>query len=210
MTRSTLLYTQDFLANVKGKLKKTDIVDHCKRERATTKWKFHKFTIVAVVSSVLKVEAMGCKGTVLRFEKPQGDLSKFRKKNTRQPYNDNLCLFTTPGLHLYGIDRLETETSKTFTFFLKYCEEGITQKFNVFIWTLFQKLKTYCSPISFCTVLISLTENSLLSLLLEVFKSMTKVSNFYVTTITFATSITKVQHQKLSMHYLWHIFLKNW
>ena len=50
----------------------------------------------------------------------------------------------------------------------------------------------------FCMILISLTENSLAKLLVEVFKKTTKVSNFYVTTITFARSTTSKRFSKLS------------
>ena len=40
------------------------------------------------------------------------------EKNTRKPYNDNLCLFKALALHLHGNDRLEEETSKLFNLFL--------------------------------------------------------------------------------------------
>ena len=39
------------------------------------------------------------------------------KKNTRKPYNDNLCLFRAVALHLFGNERLEEETSKLFNLF---------------------------------------------------------------------------------------------
>ena len=38
-------------------------------------------------------------------------------KNTRKPYNDNLCLFRAVALHLFGNERLEEETSKLFNLF---------------------------------------------------------------------------------------------
>ena len=40
------------------------------------------------------------------------------EENTRQPYNDNLCLFRTLALHLHGTQRLEEETSKLFNLFI--------------------------------------------------------------------------------------------
>ena len=40
------------------------------------------------------------------------------KENTRQPYNDNLCLFRALALHLQGTQRLEEETSKLFILFI--------------------------------------------------------------------------------------------
>ena len=39
------------------------------------------------------------------------------KKNTRKPYNDNLCLFRALALHLHGNEGLEEETSKLFNLF---------------------------------------------------------------------------------------------
>ena len=36
------------------------------------------------------------------------------EENTRQAYNENLCLFRALALHLHGTQRLEEETSKLF------------------------------------------------------------------------------------------------
>ena len=40
------------------------------------------------------------------------------EENTRQPYNDNLCLFCALALHLHGNHRLEEEISKSFNLFI--------------------------------------------------------------------------------------------
>ena len=40
------------------------------------------------------------------------------EKNTRKPYNDNLCLFRALAFHWHGNERLEEETSKFFNLFL--------------------------------------------------------------------------------------------
>ena len=40
------------------------------------------------------------------------------EENTRQPYNDNLCLFRALALHLHAYQRLEEETSKMFNSFI--------------------------------------------------------------------------------------------
>ena len=40
-------------------------------------------------------------------------------QNTKQPYNDNLCLFRALAVHLHGITNLETSTSKIFKDFLE-------------------------------------------------------------------------------------------
>ena len=59
---------------------------------------------------------MGCKDAVL----PEPLLRNGRinclknEENTRQPYNDNKCLFRALALHLHGNQRLEEETSNIF------------------------------------------------------------------------------------------------
>ena len=40
------------------------------------------------------------------------------EENTRQPYNDNLCLFLALALHSHGTQRVENEMSKLFILFL--------------------------------------------------------------------------------------------
>ena len=40
------------------------------------------------------------------------------EENTREPYNDNMCLFRALALHLHGNQRLEEETSNLFNLFL--------------------------------------------------------------------------------------------
>ena len=59
---------------------------------------------------------MGCKNAVLPKRLLRDDTINCLtfEKNTRQPYNDNLCLFRALALHLHGAQRLEEETSKLF------------------------------------------------------------------------------------------------
>ena len=40
-------------------------------------------------------------------------------QNTKQPYNDTLCLFRAIAVHLHGTTNLETSTSKIFNDFLE-------------------------------------------------------------------------------------------
>ena len=109
-----------------------DIIDLCTRERANTKWKFYKLTNVTVFAALLKDLPMGCKDTVL----PEPLLKNHNvncltfERNTRPPYNDNLCLFRALALHLHGNERLEEETSKFFNLFLNNSEEGDVSKFQ--------------------------------------------------------------------------------
>ena len=63
---------------------------------------------------------MGCKDAVL----PEPQLKNqtinclLFEENMRQPYNDNLCLFRAPALHVHENQRLEKETSKILNLFI--------------------------------------------------------------------------------------------
>ena len=75
---------------------------------------------------------MGCKDSVL----PEPLLKNQKvncltfEKNTRKPYNDNLCFFRALALHLHGNERLEEETSKIFNLFLNNSREAEPSKFH--------------------------------------------------------------------------------
>ena len=132
MERTKLVCTQADMTNLKKRMQKMDIVDLCTRERSNTKWKFYKLTNLTILASLLIDVAMGCKDTVL----PEPLLKHHNmncltfEKNTRQPYNDNLCLFRALALHLHGNEKLEEETSKIFNFFLNNCGEGYPSMFQ--------------------------------------------------------------------------------
>ena len=132
MERSKLVCTPDDITNLKEKLQKMDIVDLCTRERANTKWKFYKLTNLTVFAALLKDVPMGCKDSVLTkpLLKNQNVNCLTFEKNTRKPYNDNLCLFRAVALHLFGNERLEEETSKIFNLFLNNCGEADPSKFQ--------------------------------------------------------------------------------
>ena len=132
MEKSKLVCTPDDFVNLKEKIQKMDIIDLCTRERTNTKWKFYKLTNVTIFAALLKDIPMGCKDTVL----PEPLLKNHNvncltfEKNTRQPYNDNLCLFRALALHLFGNEKLEEETSKIFSLFLNNIEESDVSKFQ--------------------------------------------------------------------------------
>ena len=77
-------------------------------------------TNLTVFAALLKDLPMGCKNAVL----PKPHLKNCTincltfEENTRQPYNDNLCIFCALALHLHGNQRLEEETSKLFNLFI--------------------------------------------------------------------------------------------
>ena len=74
---------------------------------------------MTIFASLLKDKPMGSKDTVL----PEPLLRNHNEncltveRNTRQPYNENLCLFRALALHLHGNEKLEEETSKIFNLF---------------------------------------------------------------------------------------------
>ena len=120
LDRSKLVCTHDDLAKLKDFLNKTDVIETCSRERMNTKWRFYKLTNLTVFAALLKDVPMGCKNAVL----PEPVLKNHIincvtfEQNTRQPYNDNLCLFRALALHMHGNQRLEEETSKLFNLFI--------------------------------------------------------------------------------------------
>ena len=95
MERLKLICTPEDFTNLEEKLLKMDFVDLCTRERANTKWKFYKLTNLTVFAALLKEVPMGCKDSVLPepLLKNQKASCLTFEKNTRKPYNDNLCLF---------------------------------------------------------------------------------------------------------------------
>ena len=103
LDRSILVCTRDDLAKLKDMLNKSDVIVSCSRERLSTKWRFYKLTNLTVLAASHKNEPMGCKDAVL--PEPllkNGSINCLTfEENTRQPYNDNLCLFRALALHLH-------------------------------------------------------------------------------------------------------------
>ena len=120
LDRSKLVCTHDDLAKLKGFPNKTDVIESCSRERMNTKWRFYKLTNLTVFGALLKDVPIGCKNAVLPVPLLRnGTINCLTyKENTRQPYNDNLCLFRALAVHLHGTQRLEKETSKLFNLFI--------------------------------------------------------------------------------------------
>ena len=85
-----------------------------------TKWRFYKLTNLTVFAALLKDVPMGCKSALLPELLLRNDTINCLtyEENTRQPHNDNLCLFRALALNLHGTQRLEEEPSKLFKFFI--------------------------------------------------------------------------------------------
>ena len=120
LDRSKLVCTHDDLAKLKDFLNRTDVIKSCSWERMNTKWRFYKLAILTLIAALRKDVPMGCKNAVL----PELLLRNGRincltyEENTRQSYNDNLCLFRALALHFHGTQRLEEETSELFDLFI--------------------------------------------------------------------------------------------
>ena len=120
LEQSKLVNNKDDMSKLKESLKKTDVIESCTKERTNKKWRFFKLTNLTIFAALLRDIPMGCKDAVL----PESLLRNRSinwlnfEKDTRKPYNDNLCLFRAFALHLHGNERLEEETSKLFNLFL--------------------------------------------------------------------------------------------
>ena len=120
LDRSKLVCTQDDLAKLKDFLNKTDVMESCSREKLNKKWRFYKLTNLILFATLLRDLPMGCKNAVL--PKPPLENRTINcltfEKNTRQPYNNNLCIFCALFLHMHKNQQLEEKTSKLFNLFI--------------------------------------------------------------------------------------------
>ena len=120
LNRSKLVCTHDDLVKLKDFLNKTEVTESCSRKKINTKWRFYKLTNLTVFAALLKDVPMGCKEAVLpKRLLRNGTINCLTfEENTRQPYNNNFCLFSALALHLHGFQRLVEETSKIFIIFI--------------------------------------------------------------------------------------------
>ena len=132
LDRSKLVCTKEDLEKLKSYLVKTDVIETCTRERNNTKWRFFKLTNLTVFAALLRDVPMGCKGAVLPepLLKNRNLYPLTYKENTRQPYNDNLCLFRALALHKHGNNKLEEETSTLFQLFMNEKEDLTSENFD--------------------------------------------------------------------------------
>ena len=200
MERSKLVRTQADTTNMKDRMQKKDIVDICTRGRSNTKWKFLKFTSLTISASLLKDVPMGCKDRVL----PEPLLKNHNvnwltfERNTNQPYNDNLCLFRALALHLHGNKKLEEETSRKFNIFLNNSEERDPSNFQGVHMTDIPKVEEMLQLNIFLYDLDFVDGELIGELARRSIQTLEKASNFYATTITFATSTTSMHCSKRS------------
>ena len=120
------------------------------------------------------------------------------ERNTRQPYNDNLCLFRALALQLHGNEKLEEETSKIFNLFLNNSGEGDPSKFQGVHMTDMPKVEEMLH-LNIFLYDIDFKDGELIGeLCRRSIQKFEKVSSFYATTTTFATSTTSTHCLKLS------------
>ena len=114
------------------------------------KWKFYKVTNLTVFALLIKDVLMGCKDTILpdQLLKNHNVICLTFERSTRQPYNDNFCLFRALALHLHGNENWRRRLRKYPKFSSITVRKETSQISKVFIWVIFQKLKTCCNSIS--------------------------------------------------------------
>ena len=112
--------SSDDLAKMKDFLNKTDVIESCSREIINTNWRLYKLTNLKVFAALLKNVLIGCKDAVLPEPLYQNHTinNLTFEGNTRQPYNNILCLLRALALHLQGTQRLHEETPKLFNLFI--------------------------------------------------------------------------------------------
>ena len=135
---------------------------------------------------------MGCKETVL----PEPLLKNHNvnyltfERNTRQPYNDNLCLFRALALHLQGNEKLDEETSKTFNRFLNNSEERDPSKIQGVHMIDIAEVEEMLQLNIFLYDIDFVDGELIGELARRSIQKFEKSVNFYATTTTFATSTT--------------------
>ena len=142
---------------------------------------------------------MGCRDTVIpeSFLKSHNVICLTFWRDTEQPHNDQLCWFRELALHLHATLKLEVEISESLNSFRAHSDKRNPSKLQGVHLTRLTKSKTFWGSIFFLLILISVADNSLVSLLVGEFNNVTKVSTFYITTITFPTSATPTQLSKV-------------
>ena len=161
MKSSKLVGNVDYTSNLKMKLQRSFFVARCTwGERANTKWKFCKLTNVTVFASVLGNIPMGYNDTVLLelfWSTTLWRALLLREKWDNPTMASAVCL--EQFLYICILTTSWRKKLPKFSFFFSLrAKKGIRQKIKVFKWTTIQKLKTFCSWIFFCMILLPLME----------------------------------------------------
>ena len=123
---------QGGLGKTKDFLNKTDVTESCSREKMNTKWRIYKLTNLSVFAALLKDVPISCSDAVLlKLVLKNHTISCPRyEENTRQPYNNNLCLLPALTLHLHGTQRPQEKTSIYFKIFSNKMNGLSTDQFH--------------------------------------------------------------------------------
>ena len=91
------------MTKVKNLLSNIELIESLTRERANTKWNFHKMINIAMFAALLKQIPGGAKTQycqIHHWKKYYVKQLTF-EQSTRKPYNDTSCLFRALALHLH-------------------------------------------------------------------------------------------------------------
>ena len=206
--KSNLVRTEDDMTNVRKKSQKLDIVDHWTGERGNYDWKSYKIKTNTVFTTLIQVIPMGCEDTVFiaTLLKNYNVNCLTFDRNTTQPNNRILCLFRALDLHLRSNNELEQEN----VFHAKNEERDTSKSQGSQLNDIPKNEDIFHLNIFFTKCCFPSWTTYLLNLLVEVIRNTTKVSSFYVTTITLATSATLTQNSNLSVAISVTHFFKKW
>ena len=116
MERYTLDATTKHFTKFKKLLSNTVVIESCQRKRDITNWKFYKLLNVTFFAALLKVVPLGCKYALVPDPLMKNHCIKFStSENTREPRNDEICLFRALALCLD--ERPEEETTNFFNLY---------------------------------------------------------------------------------------------
>ena len=123
-----LLCTSADFTTIQNKTNQQNIIEFCAQERQNTKWRFKLITNLTIFATLLKNLPVGCPDSVILKPLLRNNHVNclVSNQNTKQPYNDKLCLFRALAVHPNGTTNLETSTSKIFNDFLEKsgCDPG--------------------------------------------------------------------------------------
>ena len=130
--RSKLVCTENDVNNMEKNWRKRMLLIIAQKKERTLREKITNLQLLQFLLRYSKINPWVVKQTViskLLWKNHHKNFLTF-ERNTRLPYNDNICLFRALALHLHVNDKLEGETAKTFNLFLAITEEGDTPKFQ--------------------------------------------------------------------------------
>ena len=114
-----LLCTKANLTTIQNKINQQNIIEVCTQEKQKLNWRFELITNVSIFAALIKNVSMGCPESVIPepLLKNNHIYCLISDQNTKQPNNDNLCLFRALAVHSHGttnLSRISTFSSEEY------------------------------------------------------------------------------------------------